>query len=195
MARVAPHYADQCAVFKFDPHIVAQLRALPFRMRNSCVRDAVALAEHHAQAAYVLCEGENHLMRVGPLVSIYEEDIGATNHFVIDNFLGVDGSARHLGPNKVIINLGREQISYDVVLNSRQTCFDALRKNLNAEQLMRFLEPSCEVAEEVLGANKQMVRYQLAPHQALLLPSDTMFYRPFSSGKVFILHGFFRAIE
>lgn len=132
-------------------------------------------------------------MHIGPVISIYDQELAATARFRLDNFLGVEGNVRHTGPNKVFINTSPAAIEYDLVVEPSAKCFEIIRNNYDAASLMQFLQPHCEIDLSPVIGQLAIERCVIAPNHALVLPTETIFHRTQSAGKMLVLHGFFRA--
>ncbi len=113
-------------------------------------------------------------MRLGPVISIYDLALVATNLFRLDNFFGGEGDMRHICPNKVFINTSAEAVYYDVINEPGETCFEIVRCNYDAAMLMQFLAPFHEIDLSTLVSQLPVRRLVIAPNHALVLPTETL---------------------
>lgn len=167
------HYAAELAVVPLASAWISALQAFPHRVKNERLASAIPMPEDAAAALHRLLDSEQNLMRIGPVISFYDWHVSANGKFRLDNFFGVDGSKRHIGPNKVFINTSSGVIHYDVITESGESCFEVIRRNVDPVSLMQFREPFCEI--EIAGFDRPLPiqRYVVEPKQALVLPADT----------------------
>ena len=187
------HYAAEVAVLPLALDWVNALQGFAYRVRNEKLADALPIEEAVAADLYRLLDSQTNLMRLGPVISIYDLALVATNLFRLDNFFGVEGDMRHIGPNKVFINTSAEAVYYDVINEPGETCFEIIRRNYDAAMLMQFLAPFHEIDLSALVSQLPVRRLVIAPNHALVPPTETLFHRAQSAGQMLVLHGYFRA--
>lgn len=183
----ARHYNASLRIVRVDSSFYDALAAVPGRGKNPSVANAKPLPRAALDALDQALSIPSPINKVGPVISMYDEEVVLEERPLIENFFGLSLAEKHIGPNKVFFNSGVKSLRIEVVVSGVRALFsDAHPLEPNNPQ---SIEKAGSWRVDASAAETQTIT--LEPSDAMIIPVETTPYRFLNDGRVLVLHGYF----
>ena len=174
--------------FALPTQITQDLIDLNIQIINESVDTAKVIPQQKLHKLVNVLNKIPYISLIGPVICCYRKNIESAAEYGIDNFLKHRNSSRHLGPNKLFVNLGNEPMTISYL----PVAIDQLSKKPQYEELLPTNNDSfSSLPFHSISHLFQPIELSIEPNSAVLIPTENVYTQFNQTNEWLVVKSFF----